>query len=107
MKPYYRVENERFDTLTDAQQRAEDLAAKFPGRSFEILRCVGYASTSKVSTFWMDGEGPPEKPRYRMLEMGEMIQDGDEFTRTGFDWRRTECDGFRFAEHHHPHRRPL
>ena len=68
----------RHADLATAQDEAERLAAKLPGHPFEILRCVGVASTSKASTFWMDGEGPPEKPRYRMLDVGEYCQEGDE-----------------------------
>ena len=95
MKPYYRVYSnestaaEHADTLQAAQARAEELAAKHPGRCFEILRCVGYASTSKASTFWVDGEGPPEKPRWRPLEEGEQITDGDEvFIARSAEWRQ-------------------
>ena len=117
MNPYYRVYStessaaEHALTMEDAQARAEELAAKHPGRCFEILRCVGYASTSKASTFWMDGEGPPEKPRYRAMERGEIFQDGDEYRHPGEQWRKVPRNSFGlellgfFVEIEH--RRPL
>jgi hypothetical protein len=65
MKPYYYVqftsdlENEpRHESLAGAQEDAEMLAAENPGDSIVILKCVGIASCSKASTFWMDGEEP-------------------------------------------------
>ena len=105
MKPQYYVyalnygaPTVRHATLAEAQAEAERLAEKHPGRTFEILKCIGYSSTSKASTFWMDGEGPPhplganaaglvrdeaeetpEKPRYRELEFGEEYRNGDEW----------------------------
>ena len=113
MKPYYRVYSnestaaEHADTLQAAQARAEELAAKHPGRCFEILRCVGYASTSKASTFWMNGEGPPEKPRYRMVDKGEVIESGDEYDDDGI-WRpRALTIGEKVNSDHRPTRRPL
>ena len=115
MKPYYRVYSdesiaaEHVETLDDAQVRAEFLAAKHPGRSFEILKCVGYASTSKASTFWMDGEEPQEKPRYRMLEKGEIVEDGDEFNfQHSGEWRPHNLwIGKAIASDNYPTRRPL
>ena len=75
MKPTYFVRraespDPKHETLEAAQAKAEAMAESEPGQVFQILRCVGYASTSKASTFWMDGEAPPEKPRYRRLEEG-------------------------------------
>jgi len=63
MKPYYYVQwtppdAERHDSLAAAQSDAEKRASDDPGHSYEILRCVGIASCSKASTFWMDGEEP-------------------------------------------------
>lgn len=124
MKPYYRVYDEKeystygtqFDSHVDAEQLALELATKYPGSTFEILRCVGYSSTSKASTFWMDGEGP-EKPRYRMLEDGEIIQSGDQFTPDGGEtWTTARDAGADYRDSsvghfckwpHLPHRRPL
>ncbi len=63
MKPYYYAlrlmpeDNEiQHSTLAEAQSEAERKAAKAPGLSYEIVKCVGIASCSKASTFWMDGE---------------------------------------------------
>jgi len=119
MKPYYRVYSnestaaEHVGTLEDAEARAKELAAKHPGRAFEILKCI--ATTQIVnptpSTFWMDGEEPPEKPRYRMLEEGEIITCDDEFEHPE-GWRkygeRHNSIGDAFCKLWHlPHRRPL
>lgn len=69
MKPYYYVqfasdlENEpRHESLAGAREAAEMLAAENPGDSVEILKCVGIASCTKASTFWMDGEEPKDDP---------------------------------------------
>ena len=119
MTPYYRVYSnestaaEHVETLEQAQARAEELAAKHPGRAFEILRCVGIAQTSRVSTFWMDGEGPSQhcqsdySPRYRTLEVGEMVKSGDEWeaNEPGV-WEPREYRGEQ-APYMQPTRRPL
>ena len=115
MKPYYYVLNRRHgiptvkhETVEIAQSEAERMAQKNPGNSFEILRCVGITSTPKASTFWMHGEGPPDKPRYRMLEHGEKLEDGDEYQMDG-EWRGVRAFGVKlhgiFSKY--PHRRPL
>lgn len=96
MKPFYYINNatigeftgEKFDSLERATEESLELAEANPGQSFEILRCVGISSTSKASTFWMDGEEPPEKPRYRTLEDGELIAEGDEFSHPEEGWKR-------------------
>ena len=139
MKPTYFVRraaspDPTHETLEAAQAKAEAMAESEPGCAFEILRCVGYSSTSKASTFWMDGEEPPEsipklpvgaigychygngqtafcvapeKSRYRMLEEGEPIADGDEFSR-GYEWISSKCAGQQYKNvMHQPHRRPL
>lgn len=117
MKPYYYVYKHgdqgprvRHPDLATAQEEAERLAEKMPGQFFEILRCIGYASTSKASTFWMDGEGPPENPRYRELEEGETFQDGDEYE-LGGRWLKVPPSSFdhEFTRKawNFPHRRPL
>jgi hypothetical protein len=36
------------------------LAEQHPTGHFEILKCVGFARTTKAATFWMDGEGPKD-----------------------------------------------
>jgi hypothetical protein len=72
MKPYYFAlpviksdADIRHHSLADAQAEAERLASKYPDKTYEILKCVGIASCSKASTFWMDGEGPePVGMRY-------------------------------------------
>jgi len=111
MKPYYYATEpnslRKWETLEEAQAEAERYAENHPGKSFEILRCVGRSSTSKASTFWVDGDEPPEKPRYRMLEEGEPIADGDEFSR-GYQWATSQCAGQKYnSVMHQPHRRPL
>lgn len=116
MKPYYYIYKHgdqgprvRHSDLPTAQNEAERLAAKEPGQCFEILQCLGYASTSKVSTFWMDGEGPPEKPRWRDMEIGETFQDGDQFFITD-KWVAVPPASFGFkinGTYRFPHRRPL
>ncbi len=65
MKPYYYIQlpyERRHESLAGAREAAEMLADQNPGDSVEILKCVGIASCSKVSTFWMDGEEPKEDP---------------------------------------------
>jgi hypothetical protein len=36
------------------------LCEQHPSESFEILKCVGFARTTKAATFWMDGEVPKD-----------------------------------------------
>ena len=70
---------------------------------------------TKPSTFWMDGVIPPhvcalnramdgtcfrcgdKEPEYRMLEEGEVIEDGDEFTKGDDIWLKSQCEGSRFC----------
>lgn len=115
MKPYYYIYKHgdqgprvRHSTIAEAQDEAERLAAKHPGDSFEILKCVGYSATSKASTSWMDGEKPPDKPRYRMLDEGETVQDGDEFEHPGGVWTpHNFAIGLSYGEGIKRTRRPL
>jgi hypothetical protein len=65
MKPYYYVyrwnnsaPRVRHATLESAQAEAMRLAEQHPTGYFEILKCVGFARTTKAATFWMDGEEP-------------------------------------------------
>jgi hypothetical protein len=67
MKPYYYVyryqdrgPRVRHATLEAAQAEAMRLAEQHPTGYFEILKCVGFARTTKAATFWMDGEGPKD-----------------------------------------------
>jgi hypothetical protein len=67
MKPYYYVYRHndrgpkvRHATLEAAQTEAMRLAEQHPTGYFEILKCVGFARTTKAATFWMDGEGPKD-----------------------------------------------
>ena len=67
MKPYYYVyryndrgPRVRHATLEAAQTEAMRLAEQHPTGYFEILKCVGFARTTKAATFWMDGEGPKD-----------------------------------------------
>lgn len=65
MKPHYYVTNletfplgNKHKTLAGATLVAEQLAAKNPGASFEILQCLGVSSVPKASTVWMDAAEP-------------------------------------------------
>jgi hypothetical protein len=50
----------RHATLEAAHAEAMRLCEQHPSQSFEILKCVGFARTTKAATFWMDGEGPKD-----------------------------------------------
>ena len=119
MKPTYFVRraaspDPTHETLEAAQAKAEAMAESEPGQWFQILRCVGIAQTSKAATFWMDGEEPPGKPRYRMLDEGDVFQGGDQwqpFPDHEGEW--IEVPSFSFGGIYYksvypsPHRRPL
>ena len=113
MKPYYFVRraespDPKHETLEAAQAKAERMAEGEPGQAFEILRCVGCASTSKASTVWMDGEEPPEQKRYRDLVEGDVFQEGDEWKEPFGKWKpRKYGFGEPLLPSHYPHRRPL
>jgi hypothetical protein len=96
MKPYYYVlsasdleADPRHFSLARARKAAEILASENPGDSVEILKCVGIASCSKASTFWMDGEEPAADLRefefYRNAG-------GTVFWRVGKDGIEIACD---------------
>lgn len=123
MKPFFYTYNtgsqfppkHKHDTQEAAVAESLRLAKKHPGASFEILKCVAISQTSEASTFWMDGEEPPEKPRYRMLEEGEIIGERDQYLENG-QWNSYETRGSIGEEfslsgkpngRHLPHRRPL
>lgn len=66
MKPHYYVFQKfdkmpKYETLAEATAGAEQLAAKNPNTTFEILQCLGASSVPKASTFWMDGVDPEPK----------------------------------------------
>ena len=114
MKPYYYVyrighgnSNVKHPTLDSAHKEAERICNQHPGTSFEILKCVASVRCTQASTFWMDGE----EPRYRMLEEGEVIQDGDEVLSRecgGQLWKRALVSiGGTWYNGHLPTRRPL
>ena len=92
MKPYYnilRIDGGRepkvkHATLEGAQAEALRLAGQHPGSAFEILQCLAIAQTSQPALFWNDG-CEPAAPTYRMLEAGEVIEEGDEFLVAGSD----------------------
>ena len=120
MKPYYYVYRSdelrgpkiKHYALADAQAEAERLASQHPGSVFEILKCLAITRCTHASTFWMDGEEPPEKPRYRDLEDGEDFQEGDEWQPSpGIEWLKVPY--YSLGEIYHksvyplPHRRPL
>ena len=117
MKPYFYIYNatigeftgEKFDTAARAAEVSLELAEANHGESFEILRCVGYSSTSKASTFWMDGEVPPEKPRYRMLEIGDWTAESDEYEkpRNSGNWVPVVKAPYELCQFNNRHRRPL
>ena len=120
MKPYYYVyrvgngnSNVKHSTIESAQKEAERICNQHPGSVFEILKCLAIVQCTQASTFWMDGENwmdgeePPEKPRYRMLEYGEIIQPGDEYDDDG-TWRpRALTIGEKGSADNRPTRRPL
>lgn len=115
MKPFYYINNatigeftgDKFDTLERATEESLELAEANPGQSFEILKCVGHSSTSNASTFWMDGEGPPLKPRYRFLDLDEEVLPGDQYSSDGFAWHDVPGAGYYIDEFCATHRRPL
>ena len=83
MKTYYYVykvggnaPKYKHKTRLKAQTEAERLAVKHSGDHFEILECIGVSSVPapKASTFWMDGQLPPEsKYEYpRVFKKDEM-----------------------------------
>ena len=114
MKPYYYVyrvgngnPNVKHSTIESAQKEAERICNQHPGSVFEILKCLAIVRCTQASTLWMDGEETPEKPRYRMLEHGEIIQPGDEFDDDG-TWRpRAITIGEKVTADNRPTRRPL
>lgn len=115
MKTFYRIaalgnrpNPQEFETVEAALDAAKEALKEFPGRVFEIYKCVAMVQYTEASTFWMDGEGPPEKPRYRMLEEGEKILPGDQFLSAGGIWKSHEYWLYQeFGGHVQPTRRPL
>ena len=122
MKPYYYVyrvgngnSNVKHSTIESAQKEAERICNQHPGSVFEILKCLAIVRCTQASTFWMDGENwmdgeqPPEKPRYRMLEIGDEVIDGDQYEKVGVPglWVTTSSTGYRLSCYNAPHRRPL
>lgn len=66
MKPYFYVyrfggsaPTVKHPTLESALKESERLAGHFPGKSFEILQCLGISRVQTAQTFWMDGVVPP------------------------------------------------
>jgi len=93
MKPYYYVyrvgngnSNVKHSTIESAQKEAERICNQHPGSVFEILKCLAIVRCTQASTFWMEGEQPPEKPRYEMLSLGEEVIDGDQYEKVGAPW---------------------
>ena len=83
MKKYYyvyRVGNEKptvkHDTLEDAARESGRLAAKYPGDTFEILKCIGITKTTATTTSWMDGETPSEPIQQELgpLKVGDSVK---------------------------------
>ena len=114
MKPYYyvyRTDESRgpkikHATLAEALTESERLANQHPGSVFEILKCLAITRCTQASTLWLDGEEPPEKPRWRMLEVGELTTQTDEFLDVSGIWKRS-IGGYTIIHNHYPHRRPL
>lgn len=117
MKTFYRIaalgnrpSGQEFETVQAACDAAKQALKEFPGGIFEIYKCVAMVQYTEASTFWMDGEGPPKKPRYRELEDGEVFQYGDEYISDNV-W--TPVPNWSFGatynrrEFPSPHRRPL
>jgi hypothetical protein len=103
MKPYYYVQRvghsaavARHSTPTLAAKEAERLAAKHPGDTFEVLQCVAVTRCAQPSTFWMDGHSPSQETfdpgeGYRLLEIGEQVEPGDEWLVEPNGWRATSA----------------
>lgn len=113
MKPYYYVyrvgngnSNVKHSTIESAQKEAERICNQHPGSVFEILKCLAIVRCTQASTVWMDGEEPPEKPRYRMLEIGEFIESGDQWEKEPGQWIDRNYIG-RQSIGMQPTRRPL
>ena len=116
MKPYYYVyrvgngnSNVKHSTIESAQKEAKRICNQHPGSVFEILKCLAIVQCTQASTFWMDGEEPPENPHYRMLEIGEVTQEGDQYEKVGGTglWVTTSYTGYSLCCYNAPHRRPL
>lgn len=99
MKPHYYVANlETFPlggkhkTLAGATLVAEQLAAKNPDASFEILQCLGVSSVPKASTFWMDGVDPEPKSMPSGLD-AEIEKASNQYTDAvaAYDKAESEC----------------
>lgn len=45
----------KHDTLDAAAKEADRLAAKHPGKEFEILQCIGVTKAITTQTTWADG----------------------------------------------------
>ena len=114
MKPFYYVYRSdesrgpkiKHATLAEALTESERLANQHPGSVFEILKCLAIVQCTQASTFWMDGEEPPEKPPYRQLENGEQTMRTDEFLTPQGIWQKS-IGGYTINPVHFPHRRPL
>ena len=119
MKPYYYVyrvgngnSNVKHSTIESAQKEAERICNQHPGSVFEILKCLAIVRCTQASTFWMDGENwgdgeeQPEKSRYRMLEIGEFVESGDQWEKEPGQWIDRNYIG-RQSIGMQPTRRPL
>lgn len=79
MKTYYyvyeylnRAPVVRHPDFETARAEAERLAEKHPGRCFEILKALGYATTSKGTTkMFSEKDDTPEKPNTKESEADE------------------------------------
>lgn len=130
MKPHYRIlrlnhgraPTVQHATLKEAETEALRLAGQHPGETFEILQCLGIARTTEPAVFWNDGVEPPAPgkgqegwdPRpapesgYRILEPGEVIEEGDEFFTGDYKWIAwTYSIGTAVGGHTPPTRRPI
>lgn len=117
MKTFYRIaalgnrpSPQEFETVEAACDAAKEALKEFPGGVFEIYKCVAMVQYTEASTFWMDGEEPPQP--YRELEEGETIEETDEFKHPAEGWRKHDTRFGSIGETFRkgvflPHRRPL
>ena len=103
MNPYYHVYRTdetrgpkvKHLTLEAAQTEAERLANQHPGGTFVILKAVAVVRCTVASTFWMDGEVPPEpiEPDVPKRRPPFNLPDGyDRWVSRGLGWRTDKAN---------------
>jgi hypothetical protein len=126
MQSYYYVynpnrqpPNNRHKTFEEAKIEAERLSLKH-GCEIQILKCVAVSNVSAVSTTMtsdvITNENGQEvavihyyqEPQYRILEVGEKINVGDEYCAGSNIWLQTRSiGGFVDEEDNGDYRRPI